>query len=262
MFGWVEEFDNRRGIVRIVFPGGGLFYFSLFLSLSKLSTTRSHRYYWLSFLFLGLAVVIMQITTQIIFAVAIILSFHFLKDKKWNQIIPRMLGIISLVLLLLSTENVLSNGLAAANEEHSKDGENNIRILSGTYFLTEFSPTQLSRIFGNGTSYGNSSSYGKTVTNLQHNLHFYLADVGLIAVYTLYGVTAVFGYILIWIKSFTIPLPKKYYYLKYYLWLLLITCLTSDYIYNYDFLITNVLVLYCYHIAYLSELNSLKPIKK
>jgi hypothetical protein len=262
MFGWGEEYDNSRGVTRIVFPGGGVLYFSLFMSLNKLTTTKSYRYFWLTFLLVGIIVVIMQMTTQLIFAVVIIFSYHILKNNKWDIKILKIVGIICVCLLVVNTNNVLSNGLKAANEEHLEDGEENIRILSGTYFLTEFSPTNLSRIFGNGIPYGDSTPYGRPVINLQQELSFHLSDVGLTAVYAMYGIIGVLGFILIWIKSFTIPLPKNYYYLKYYLWLLLITCLTSDYIYNYNFLITNVLVLYCYHNVYIRELNKAPLIKK
>src|SRR5687768_7583498 len=34
-FGWAEEFVEDRGIIRIVFPGAGVFFFTIFLALNR-----------------------------------------------------------------------------------------------------------------------------------------------------------------------------------------------------------------------------------
>jgi hypothetical protein len=250
MFGWGDEFDTSRGIVRIVFPGGGLFFLSLFIALNKLTTTKSNRMFWLVLVLVGLCIVIMQTTTQFIVAVFGIFAFHFLRNSKRLTKVISMIGILTIYLLILNTQNLLKKALITGNEDHTSNGFEYIRILSGTYFLTEFSPDNLSKIFGNGVSWGDSPPYGEFVTNLKESNNFDLSDVGIISVYAMFGIFAVFGFVLIWIKSFVIPLPLNYYYLKYYLWFLLITCLTSYSIYNYNFLITNVFVLYCYQRIY------------
>lgn len=263
MFGFGDEFDLSRGIVRIVFPGGGLFYLSFFIALNRLTTAKINRSFWIVFVFVGLCIVIMQTTMQYIFAVFVMFAFHFLKNKKGIYKVLTLIGIFSLYLVVLNTDNPLKKGLDASNKEHTSSGEDYIRILSGTYFLTEFSHDNLSKVFGNGVAYGKATSYGKFVTNdLEESRYYYLADVGLISVYALFGIFAVCGFVLMWIKSFTIPLPLDYYYLKYYLWFLLITCLTSYTIFNYNFLITNVFVLYCYQRIYESQLPPVKVASK
>jgi hypothetical protein len=263
MFGFGDEFDTSRGIVRIVFPGGGLFYLSLFIALNRLTTAKINRSFWIIFVLVGLCVVIMQTTMQYIFAVFVMFAFHFLKNKKGIFKVLTLIVIFSLYLLVLNTDNPLKKGLDAGNKEHTSSGEDYIRILSGTYFLTEFSHNNLSRVLGNGVAYGKATSYGKFVTNdLEEGHYYYLADVGLISVYALFGIFAICGFVLMWIKSFTIPLPLDYYYLKYYLWFLLITCLTSYTIFNYNFLITNVFVLYCYQRIFQSQLSGLTVVKR
>ena len=89
------------------------------------------------------------------------------------------------------------------------------------------------------------SDYGKFVMDLYQE-DFYLSDVGIICRVCHVGIFAVFAYIMIWIRSFTLTLPEEYYYLKYYLWFLLITSLTSETVYPYGYLISTVFALYIF----------------
>ena len=89
------------------------------------------------------------------------------------------------------------------------------------------------------------SRYGKYVESL-YPKDLYMEDVGIIGLFTMAGILTVIGYVIIWVKSFKMKLPTEYYYVKYYLWFLLITCLTSDNVYSNYFLITTVFALYIY----------------
>src|SRR5690606_12516262 len=82
---------------------------------------------------------------------------------------------------------------------------------------------------------------------------YFLSDVGIIAVYVMFGVLALIAYLLIWLKSFTIPLPEEFQYLKYYLWFMLFTSLTWYTTYHYHYLIITVYVLYIYQSVYLKQ---------
>ena len=96
------------------------------------------------------------------------------------------------------------------------------------------------------------SNYGTFVQDLERE-GIYMGDVGIIGIYAMFGILPIIAYILIWIKSFTLQLPKEYYYAKYYLWLLLITSLTSDSVYHYNFLISSVFALYIYQTIYIEQ---------
>jgi hypothetical protein len=247
MFGWGEDFDSSRGFVRIVFPGGGLFYLTLFIALNRLNTAKAHRFLWLILLFVSLSIVLMQTTTQFMIGVFLISLFHIIKFSNMKRRLIILIFIFFTILLIANTENTIKLALQVSNEDHTSDGLDYIRILAGMYFLTEFSQDNLARVLGNGVSWGDSFPYGSVMTDLKDSYHFHLTDVGLVAVYAMFGIFATFAFVMIWIKSFVIPLPSQYYYLKYYLWLLLITSFTSHSIFNYNFLIANVLVIYCYH---------------
>jgi hypothetical protein len=127
--------------------------------------------------------------------------------------------------------------------------------VAANYFLTEFSPTVVSRIIGNGVPYGSDTTYGQFERNLWQQ-GIFLADVGLVAFYALFGIAAVIAYVMLWFRSFRIKVPAAFYHLQYYMAFLLGTSLTSNYIYSYSFIVTTVLVLYCF--TRIQEENSQK----
>ena len=91
------------------------------------------------------------------------------------------------------------------------------------------------------------------MTGLGNKQGYYLTDVGLIGLYTMFGILPLFAYFLIWVRGYKINVPKEYYYVKYYLWYLLLTSLTSSTVFNANYLITSVFVLYIFHSIYVSN---------
>jgi hypothetical protein len=249
-FGYADEYnDISRGVLRIIFPGGGVFFLTVFIALNKLTTQKEHRWFWLLFVILGIVVPILQATRQYIMGVALIYLFHFTKNLKWYRIASISAAIVAALLFVDVSELPIVKELVDEQIYTSQKGMEYIRVLSGQYFLTDLSPNIESQILGNGASYG-SSQYGQFILALRSEKFFFLDDLGLIAVYAMFGIFAVIGIVMIWIKSISIPLPETHYYLKYYLWFLLILCLTSSTVYRYDFLITTVFTIYCYQVIY------------
>jgi hypothetical protein len=244
-FGYDKEFDISRGIPRVIFPGGGLFYLTIFIALSKFSTQSQYRWFWLMLIFLGLIVTIFQVTRQFIAATILIYIFHFFRNQQFYKKFFLAVSCVFIIYFIVQSDNPVFKGLKTTQEETVDEGKNYIRVQSGLYFLTDFSPSIINRIFGNGVPYNERSTYGRFSQSLE-SLGYYLSDVCIIASYAMFGILSVIGFITIWIKSFTIKLPPRYYYLKYYLWFLLFTCFTSDSIYTHKYLISTVIVLYCY----------------
>ena len=255
VFGSGEEFTEERGTVRVYIAGQGGLFLASFMALNKLTSQKKYRLFWIALSFAGLAIPIIQATRQFILGVLIIFVYHFIKDVSiFKKVVVMVLFSGLLVYYITVSNNVIIRGLVETQEQTAQEGRDNLRVLSGAYFLTELSPTNINKVFGNGVPSGEDSSYSRFVDSLnQYGL--YMSDVGIIAVYAMFGIIGVLGYILIWIKSFSLPLPKNYYYLKYYLWFLLVTSLTSDTIYSYNFLICTVLVIYLYQIQYLDQLE-------
>lgn len=245
-----DDFDDDRGILRIIFPGGGIFFLGVFLALNKLTTQKSGRWFWLLLSILGLLVPILQATRQFIAGVVLIYVFHFMRKASTVKRII-VCGSFVLVFFCVAQSNIpVIKGLMAAQEETAKEGSHYIRVQSSTYFLTQFSPNFFSKVMGNGMpGPPELSSYGRVNENLYAKGYF-IEDDGIIGMYTLFGVLAVIGYIIIWFKSLVLPLPGEYYYAKYYLWFLLIISFTSDGLYRPYYLISTIFALYIYQATY------------
>jgi hypothetical protein len=249
-FGRAQEFVMDRGITRVNFPGGGVFFLSCFIAINRVtSISGSYKYLYLIFALVGVVIVVLQVTRQEIAVLLAVYLLHFLRNVK----LPYKVLIIAVFALgayaFVHSDNVISKGLSEQQKVDASYGKDYIRILAADYYLTQFTPNVISKILGNGFA-NDTSNYGKTLIALGDRYGYFLTDVGLVEVYVSFGIFAIIGYFLIFIKSFTIPVPPEYYYLKYYLWMIMLTCLTSDFLISYYFLITTVLVLYCYQILY------------
>ena len=248
-----DVIDESRGIARIIFPGNGVFYLSVFIALNKITMVKKDRLLWLFILLMGLVVTVMQVTRQIIMITVVIYLFHFLKKQHPIKKILVIGAVFALIIYIFQSDNPIVKGLIGTQKDNLQEGSNYVRVQAATFFMTDFSYSNINRIFGNGVPYGKTSAFNK-YTDLYRNYYgFYLSDVGLVAIYAMFGIFAVLGYLLIWLKSFTIKLPEQYHYLKYYLWFLLFTCLTSDTSFGASNLIVTVLVLYSYQSIYEEE---------
>lgn len=254
---WGDEFQEIRGVTRIIFPGGGIFVLMTFVALNKFTSEKKYRGLWLLLIILGLIIPLMQVTRQFILGIFLIYLYHVIRNFTISQ---KTLIFGALIVLFFSLQYIhhpIIDGLLESTQTDIRSGGNYIRVLAGEYFLTDFSPNTMTQIFGNGVPYFGESNYAFFVTALGETHEFFLSDVGIIAVYAMFGVPAIIGFIIIWVKSFTIPLPKEYQYLKYYLWLVLFTSLTWYSTYHYHYLLVTVFVLYMYQSIYEDE-NSKK----
>jgi len=240
-----RELVQDRGIIRIVFPGSGVFFLSCFIAINKVTSTDKYRYLWLLYALLGIVIIVLQVTRQAIVVMLLFYLIHFLKNVKLIYKIATIAFFVLAGYVFLNSGTSISKGLIEQQKEDASAGGNYVRIVEAEYYLTQFTPNTISKILGNGM-YNDNSKYGKVIVNLEENYWYFLSDVGLVEVYVLFGIFAILGYLLIFVKSLTIPLPENYYYLKYYLWMIMLTSFTSDSIISYNFLITTVLVLYCY----------------
>ncbi len=248
---WGDEYSESRGIVRIIFPGGGVFILTTFIAINKLTSQKKNRWFWIFLSLAGLIIPVMQVTRQFIVGILLIYLFHFIRTLSLSKKVGILVSILVIILIIADSDNPILKGLIESTQSDASLGSDYIRVLAGEYFLTDFSPNLVTQFFGNGVPYWGVSNYGVYLEMLAHNQYYFLADVGIIAVYAMFGVLAVFAYIYIWILSFKIPLPKDKQYLKYYLWFILLTSLTWYSTYHYHYLIITVYVIYMYQSVYL-----------
>lgn len=203
----------------------------------------------------GIIIPVLQVTRQLIVATLFIYILHLTRKLDLMKKAAVILTFVVLAVFFINSDLSVVKGLKSAQKETSTQGKEYIRVKAGTYFLTSFSPNTICRILGNGSPYGEKSEYAKFVTKQSETNDYYLSDLGIIAFYIMFGIIAVIAYFIIWINSVIIPVPKEYLYLKYYLWFLFFTGLTSYNLYHTNYLIATVFVLYIYQRVYASEKN-------
>ena len=258
-FGFREEFAEDRGVIRILFPGAGVFLLAYYIALNKVMDKSKYRWLFALFILCGIAVTILQVTKQSIAILLLITLFHLLRTVSVGKKILIMVLAGALIYGTLHSNNIISRGIIESQRDNVQQGNQNIRILASEYFVNDFSPNLLSRIFGNG--YPNlKSNYGKFITILEDNYGYFLTDVGVVGMYAMFGILPIIAYLIIFYKGLSMRVPSEYQYLKYYLFNLLATCLTSDSIFSISFILTNVFVLYSLQILYESK-NSTALIK-
>lgn len=248
-----EEFSEQRGAIRIIFPGAGIFILAIFIALTKITQAVRYRWLYLGFAALGLIVPIMQVTRQFIAGVVLIYFYHFFKSQSILKKTLILGAFAGGVLVLLNADIPMIRGVIEVQQRDTKLGKNYIRVQAGEYFLTDFSPNVLSQVFGNGAPNWGISRYGKFMERLSNTQEYFLSDVGIIAVYAMFGIFAIGGFMLMWYKSFTLPVPEQFAYVKYYLWYLLLTSFTWYSVYHYHYLIATIFALYIYHRAVMDE---------
>lgn len=167
-FGSSDEFREERGVTRISFAGQGIFFLASFIALNKLTTQKQSRWLWMLLSILGLVLPILQATRQYIIVVISIYLFHFIKSQSLIKKVFIIASFFGLLFYFVRHSDIpVVKGLIEAQEETTEEGKEYIRIVSGTYFLTEFSPDNFCRILGNGVPYGGENSdYGKFVGHL------------------------------------------------------------------------------------------------
>ncbi|MBE7639947.1 hypothetical protein GUB10_06350 [Salegentibacter sp. BLCTC] len=252
---WGDEFLVSRGITRIIFPGGGVFVLTSFIAINKLTSQDKNRWFWLLLAIAGIVIPVMQVTRQFIVGILLIYLYHVIRSIRiWKKLVV-FASLVSIIIFLQYVNHPIIDGLIDSTRNDANLGSNYIRVLAGEFFLTDFSPNLSTQILGNGVPYFGVSNFGLYVDSLGVTQEYFLSDVGIIAVYVMFGVLAIIAYLLIFIKSFIIPLPGNFQYLKYYLWFMLLTSLTWYTTYHYHYLIITVYVLYMYQAVYIGQGN-------
>jgi len=225
LFGYQEDFKETRGTLRIVFPGEGFLFYAILYYLNKIGRERFQlKYYILILPFVWM--MFSQVTRIYILAFSLILIYHFMIKSKLIYKVILIILFTSLYSYVLNTNNAKVVGLREKIDADSKEGDKYIRFLAINHFLNEFSPHTINQFMGNGPIYF-GSSYGERITYLREKRLYFLEDLGLLKGYVLYGIFFVYGYLIIFKKSFTLDLPYEMNYLKYYIWFILAMSLTT-----------------------------------
>ena len=242
LYGADKEDENimDRGFARITIGCSGFIFLAFFLCVNKYKEYRQRKWLLLSFflligIFLGLS------RQTIIGSLLIVAIYGLIQIKNNFKRILLIGGLTAGIFLFLNLPFV--KNLIELTQDQSQNYKDNIRVLSGNYFLTNFSPDLLTTVFGNGEAALNKSSYGNKMADLKDS-GFYQSDVGFIGFYSKFGIIAILAWVFIFIRMITFKLKPEYLYVKLYLFLNLITGVTSSQIFNVDYMSSICIALY------------------
>ncbi len=233
----------RAGVYRFMVTGHQYGDFVLFYFFYNFLITR--KIIPLVFVFFGLLGFYYYGTRQFALSAVIcmIISAFFVKGMHRIYILI-FLGCAAL--LILNFRDQLFGQYVEMTSDQLKYGDD-IRLVSANFFLTEYWPSKLARLIGNGTAYA-SSRYGKEISNINLYFHFYRSDVGIIGAFNQFGILYVLNILWVNIKG----LAGKYYnyetkYLRLFFLNALILIFLSEYYSN-----PAVIPFYCF-ILYLTD---------
>jgi hypothetical protein len=239
-------FEERRGIVRVIFPGVGIFWLGIYMALVKATQGKN---FWMMIFFLvlvllGLLIPIMQVTRSYIVPTLIIYTYHFVKKINFSKMIILTFSIVVCTFLMFETISPAIEGMIRQSEETAQDGKKDMRYATSYFFLNEFSPSILNNLFGNGMGHS-TAEYGRYLESLARS-GFHISDIGIIGVYIYFGIPFVIGWILIFYKVIKASLPEKYNYIKYYFFNIFFALLVGSTFYHVNYAISTVFALYIF----------------
>ncbi len=253
------EFLVIRGAIRIMFPAAGPFVLAVFICLCRFTSGEKYKWLYLAFIILGVLIPILQVTRLFIVSMAFLIFFHFIRKRDIFQKGLFALFFFMLVVAAIMSDNPLIRGMLESGKEDLSSGSDYIRVLAAQYFMTDLSPNFMAAIFGNGAPNWGISSYGKVLEKLALYQEYYLSDVGIVAMYAMFGIPAIMGVVFMAVRIFSMALPKEHYYLHYYFAFLMINSLTTSAIYHHHYLMATVYALFIFQITYQGIIKVIDP---
>ena len=216
-----QAIEIRNGIYRLNMEGREFGLLLLFYSFQKY--IEKNRKIFLLGILLGLVGIYMLATRQII-AVALGCLFYALWVKHKIKI-GVMLGLIAIGGFIYLNFETLFGDYIQMTEDMD---ENYIRFIAYNYYGLEYNNgSLLAAIIGNGDP--GRSAYGMEIARLE-NFGLYRADIGIVGMYSLYGIF----YVLVIIVFFAYTIKKRKYIAVYLQMYILYMLVTSIMLHHFD----------------------------
>ena len=245
-----ETYTDERGFQRIIINGFGFLFLFSFFSLNKYLTR--YNFLWLIVYIITCAFVVMTLTRTLI-TVSFILSLLYLlrKANAFHKIIA--------ILIFGSSFYILPNfefykSLVAETTSETAYIKDNIRLQAFNYYINDFSPNPVAKLFGNGQPY-KDTEYAKYVNYLEKGLGLYASDIGYAGFYVKFGVLAILAYVILIYQIIRIKVVDDYLYCKYFLYFTFIISLIIEAPFNSSFIIS--IMIACYILSINAKQNLL-----
>jgi hypothetical protein len=144
--------------------------------------------------------------------VLIVVMFLLFDRRIKSRLAITFVGIVSAFAIYFIFQGVFE-AIFNVSQSDLRLGENYIRFRAAEYYLTDFFKSPIAYITGNGM-FNWDSSYGKEVTFNMVYHRYYLADIGLVGNYAIFGLLFVLGIFIILIRSLSIKIESNYMYIR------------------------------------------------
>lgn len=244
----------ERGTIRIYLAGSGFLAVAIYMCAQFFFRTNNLKYLLLLFLFLliivfsggrtGIAIIIFTLTLFLIF------------DKKIkSRLFLMFLGLIACTMIYVIFQSIF-DALISQSQFDLRVGQDYIRIKAAEYFLTDFFRNPIAYITGNGM-FASHTAYGNEIESLMINNGFYLADIGIIGNYVLFGAFFLIAIFMIITKTLKLKFESRYVYLKFFFIDIILGLLTAGSFTQAHFIVLIACILYMVDASHhLYQINS------
>lgn len=224
----VRIFDVRivedRGTIRIFQAGLSYMILAYFYILNK-SFDRSSPIR-VTMLLMFFSVIVLMGTRQILFSIMLLTMINILlSNRVKSKLLVILIALLAVIPVALMFQDILSS-IINLSREQTVGFEKNIRILSGTFFLTDFFPNRIAYFTGNGVDSMNSS-YGMMIQMYKDVFGFYQSDVGIIGDYSKFGIFFIAGVFAIIYRILYSRLDDTKMYIRYFIFFMILTSVTG-----------------------------------
>ncbi len=229
-YGEVEKaIDTSRGFprIRLTLIGLAPIFFTYFYSLSLLKVRKSKK---AIFLVVSMYVlIILQLGRTPIVLTTFLGLWYLTNNVNFFKKIIIASSVCLFLWVVYENVSVVSDLVDySLNDYERSSEEENIRIGSYRFYMTEVSNDWYTQFFGNGQYSLGKSRFGDFVDRFGRSNGYIPADVGYAYIYLNFGVLGIFVFVLLLIKSLTIKIDKRYSYIKYYMIFLFLVNFTGN----------------------------------
>jgi hypothetical protein len=227
--GEVVDFSIRSGLIRFFLSLAFWFNVIMLFYYTERYSMKKSVIYLLFIVFNAIGIYLDQ-SRMIIVASAVVFTYLLLSNKgKGIQFISNVFLLFAIIYIITSNFSLLFGSLQKLTTDDMN--EDYIRILAFNEYFNNYWNGIYTILFGNGIPVG-TSSYARSIQNLETNLHLFRVDIGIVGTMNVYGVffVSLFVYYLIKIYRFRKYIDK--YLLGYALFTVLYLLLYCPI--NYD----------------------------
>jgi hypothetical protein len=220
----IKMFIDRKTL-RITMAGSGFLFLTYLIAITSFIKTYNKRY--LIICLLAMVVFILLGTRQVIAPAALLTILSILFSKKVKS---RALTIFLMVLMILPAFFLFKDIFTAMFEFSQKQAghfSQDIRYKAAIFYLTEFFPSKLAYLTGNGVPSG-LSPFGQRVKFFNEIFGFYQSDIGIIGDFSKFGILIVIAQFSIYFRVIFMRLPNELDFIKLSFIALLLTLIVGS----------------------------------